>query len=177
MCVCAARILCALWHISYAECDQKNAKRSNRNVKKKSFKRNAKAGKGRRQRPCGAKYAHKKHKVEKYKKQKTKKRQGRNFIAGAATRRHTQQINNNYSKKVTAKKVYEFFVQARERCKKYCKKQTKTKQQTKADTTKGPHPPLPSRLPGPRPVTYKHTSVRLKIALLQLDYKNARQKY
>jgi len=25
------------------------------------------------------------------------------------------------------------------------------------------------------PVTYKHTSVRLKIALLQLDYKNARQ--
>jgi len=26
------------------------------------------------------------------------------------------------------------------------------------------------------PVTYKHTSVRLKIALLQLDYKNARQR-
>lgn len=42
---------------------------------------------------------------------------------------------------------------------------------------RAPHAPLPSRLPGPRPVTYKHTSVRLKIALLQLDYKNARQKY
>lgn len=63
-----------------------------------------KRGRGRRQRPCGAKYAHKKHKVEKYKKQKTKK-QGRNFIAGAATRRHTQQINNNnYSKKSNSKK-------------------------------------------------------------------------
>lgn len=31
------------------------------------------------------------------------------------------------------------------------------------------------RRKGGCPVTYKHTSVRLKIALLQLDYKNARQ--
>lgn len=111
---------------------------------------------------------------------KNRKKEGKGAILLRAPRRaatHNKSTTTSTVKKVTAKKVYEFFVQARERCKKYCKKQTKTKQQTKADTTKGPHPHLPSRLPGPRPVTYKHTSVRLKIALLQLDYKNARQKY
>lgn len=101
-----------------------------------------KRGRGRRQRPCGAKYAHKKHKVEIYKKQKNKKSKGAILLRAprrAAT--HNKSTTTTTVKKVTAKKVYEFFVQARERCKKYCKKQTKTKQQTKADTTKGP-PPL-----------------------------------
>lgn len=75
-----------------------------------------------------------------------------------------------------AKKVYEFFVQARERCKK--KKETKKKQKAQNIRKRScKQKQILRGAPGPRPVTYKHTSVRLKIALLQLDYKNAWQKY
>lgn len=85
-------------------------------------------------------------KITKSKKIKNKKSKGAILLRAprrAAT--HNKSTTTTTVKKVTAKKVYEFFVQARERCKKYCKKQTKTKQQTKADTTKGP--PRPSAFP------------------------------
>lgn len=106
--------------------------------------------------PCGAKYAHKKVKQK-------------GAILLRATNDETKQKPTEKQKQ-SSKKFMNFLCRRVKDAKR--EKNIKKLKKSKTDTELYP------KTSGERgfPVTYKHTSVRLKIALLQLDYKNARQR-